>query len=237
MPPKRKVHPIGRPKKSEPQPDATYFYMPNDKPYGVFCQWHPSPITIPTISLHFLGTSPFSASLLKTYTPSISFTCAEQLYMFCKALYFGDTASCTRILATRDPKEQKKLGKQVSNFNEFKWSRAKSRVARVGNWYKFTHPSNRHMKDILLSTRERELAKAARRDRVWGIGYSAEEAERYRGMWGEYRLGGALMGVRGRIWALEERVGRGHVVGWDWDGDEDETEKEGVESKLPEDDM
>jgi ribA/ribD-fused uncharacterized protein len=203
MPPKRKANAAGRANKTSTESDTIFFYMPGEKPFGVFCQWHTSPIIVPTASLHFLTTAPSSKSdktsllVLKNHAPSMTFTCAEQLYMFSKALYFSDATSCTHILATSDPKTQKELGQAVKNFNEYKWTLVKSRVACVGNWYKFTNPANRHMKNVLLGTAERELAEAARRDRVWGIGYNAEEAERYRKMWGENRLGRALMAVRG----------------------------------------
>jgi hypothetical protein len=67
------------------------------------------------------------------------------------------------------------------------------------------------MRDILLGTEERELAEAARRDRIRGIGYKADEAETYREFWGENLLGKALMSVRGR----EKGVGGcGLGVGW-----------------------
>jgi ribA/ribD-fused uncharacterized protein len=91
----------------------------------------------------------------------------------------------------------------------------KSRAVRVGSWYKYTEKGNRHMKDQLLGNAGRELAEAARRDRIWGIEYSAEEAEGYREFWGSNLLGKALMGVRERIINMEERerrgVGRGMV--------------------------
>ncbi|KAH7074387.1 hypothetical protein BKA63DRAFT_490938 [Paraphoma chrysanthemicola] len=222
MPPKRKPNPTGRAKKPDGQRSTTFFfYLPNDKPYGVFCQWHPSPITVPTSSLHFLATSPSSTELLAKYASSITFTCAEQVHMFAKGIVFADALSCTRILA--------KLGKAVTNFNEYKWTQVKSRVARVGNWYKFTNPVNKHMKEILLRTGDRELAEAARRDRVWGIGYDEMEAERYRERWGEKRLGKALMGVRDRVrtWQTRrEEEGEGVGVEWEWDGGDEEVENE-----------
>ncbi|KAF2253829.1 DUF1768-domain-containing protein, partial [Trematosphaeria pertusa] len=170
--PKRKGHPTGRAKKPVVESETVFFYAPNEKPYGIFCQWYSSPIVIPTASLEFLDTfstaTPTPSTILSTYAPSIAFTCAEQFYMFCKAVYFSDASSCTRILNTRDPKEQKALGARVSGFNDYKWTRVKSRVARVGNWYKYVQ--NRAMKDVLLGTGERELAEASSRDRVWGIG-------------------------------------------------------------------
>jgi len=97
------------------------------------------------------------------------------------------------------------------------------------------------MRGVLLGTGDRELAEAARRDRVWGIGYNAEEAEVNRENWGENRLGRALMCVRERLKVMVQMEVEGNVVAWDWDGqvegedDEDEHEyvdKEGDDEGL-----
>ena len=108
--------------------------------------------------------------------------------MFFKALYFSDPKSCRIILAAKDPGEQKALGQKVKGFSDALWDTVKSRVARTVNWYKFTHPSNQHMRQILL-----------------GIGYKEEVAEKYRKNWGENRLGKALIDVRRRIRECEAR--------------------------------
>ena len=208
--------------KTPTTPSSTvFFYHPDEKPYGVFCQWKASPITVPTSILQTIARKPPTSAILADHGTSIIFSCAEQSYMFCKALYFSDGESCKVILATNDPAEQKKLGKNVKGFSDEEWDGVKSRVARVGNWFKFTHPENRHMRDILLGTEDRELAEAGRRDRVWGIGYQAHEAKRYRQSWGENKLGKALMAVRTRIGevVLRER-GMGVLDDWVWDGGE-----------------
>ncbi|KAF2790281.1 DUF1768-domain-containing protein, partial [Melanomma pulvis-pyrius CBS 109.77] len=170
--PKRKGHPTGRSKTPAPTSDTIFFYLPKEIPYGIFCQWHPSTITLPLTSLDFLATfstaTPSPSTILAQHPPTLTFCCAEQLYMFSKALYFGDSALSTRILSTPDPKDQKKLGQTVKNFNEHMWSRVKFRVAVVGNWYKFVQDVG--MREVLLGTGDRELAEASRRDRVWGIG-------------------------------------------------------------------
>jgi ribA/ribD-fused uncharacterized protein len=193
--------------------------MPNAKPHGIFCQWHTSPFTIPVSSLTFLTTlapSPSTASaILATYTPSINFTCTEQSSMFAKALFFSSPTLCTRILATQDPKEQKKLGRSIPGFSEWHWDTVKRQATRVGNWYKFTDGRNGAMKNVLLGTGERELAEASRRDRVWGIGYGEAEAESYRENWGEKLLGRCLVDVRRRVrdgMEAEERMGVGEIV-------------------------
>lgn len=139
--------------------------------------------------------------------------------MFLKALYFSYAGSCRAILATTDPAEQKKLGKNVKGFSDEGWDRVKSRVARVENWFKFTHPENINLREILLGTEDRELAEAGRRDRVWGIGYQAHEAERYRQSWGESKLGKALEAVRARMREVALReIEMGLPDDWMWDG-------------------
>ncbi|KAI4684138.1 hypothetical protein J4E81_009017, partial [Alternaria sp. BMP 2799] len=115
---KRKPHPSGRPPKKpapteeEKEKGTIYFYMPNEKPYGIFCQWHPSPFNIPIASLQWLvdlapppppstNTTISASSILQTHatttpsnpTPLLPFTCAEQSYMYCKSLFFSDSAT------------------------------------------------------------------------------------------------------------------------------------------------
>ena len=135
--------------------------------------------------------------------------------MFCKALYFGDSKSCTLILGSSDPKTQKKVGSAVKGFNDYEWGQVKSRAARVGNWYKYTDERYQNMKKILLDTGGKGLAEASRRDLVRGIGYSEKEAESFREMWGQNLLAKCLGDVRWRI-EREEKVGR--TCG-DWDGE------------------
>jgi predicted NAD-dependent protein-ADP-ribosyltransferase YbiA (DUF1768 family) len=160
--------------------------------------------------------------------------------MFCKALFFGDELACTAILATPDPKTQKLIGMSVKGFGDEKWSEVKFRVAVVGNWYKFTHGLYERgydhqyeyggkeikdaMRDTLLATEDKEIAEAGRRHRVWGIGYRAEEAERYRQHWGQNLLGKALMRVRERLRARLKEEEEGEWVEWDWDGADEEGE-------------
>ncbi|KAH6622112.1 hypothetical protein C7974DRAFT_216351 [Boeremia exigua] len=223
MAPKRKNARIIQTRTPTRSSSTVFFYHPDEKPYGVFCQWKSSPITIPTTTLHSISARPSDTDLLVEHGNSISFSCAEQSYMFCKALYFGDAESCRKILMTVDPAEQKKFGKSVKGFSDEEWDKVKSRVVRVGNWYKFTHPDNRHMRDVLLETTDNELAEAGRRDRVWGIGYQAHEAERYRKNWGLNKLGKTLMAVRTRIGEvmLKERE-TGVMDSWVWDGGEND---------------
>src|SRR5690349_13788562 len=68
--------------------EPLFFYMP-DATYGEFCQWYPSPFTVNKSQI----TSLVGHHLLETGTEnnqehSITFSCAEQFMMYCKAAYF-----------------------------------------------------------------------------------------------------------------------------------------------------
>lgn len=52
-----------------------------------------------------------------------------------------------------------------------------------GNWLKFGQ--DKRLREEFLGTGDRELVEASLIDRVWGIGFAAEHAERMREEWGE----------------------------------------------------
>ncbi|KAL8787094.1 MAG: hypothetical protein Q9195_007921 [Heterodermia aff. obscurata] len=110
------------------------------------------------------------------------FQTAEQYMMYRKATLFSDTEIAAKILQTPKPRKQKELG-------------------RGGNYWKFTNPENKKstIKEELLETGERELVEASPFDRIWGVGFKAEEAGGRREMWGENLLGKALGRVRARV--------------------------------------
>jgi ribA/ribD-fused uncharacterized protein len=265
--PSGKVNTIPQPKaraeaamaasKSAQSEDANmpiFFYMPNEVPYGVFCQWQRSWFTVPKSSFAYLnresdlrresnsseeqlstklaatniaessGAPTTKASPIKSSPKGspklgpkklkeemITFNCAEQYMMYVKSPYFADHSSGVKILASRDPKEQKKLGRQVRGYNDFEWSQVRSRVGEEGNYAKFTQ--DERLKGLLLGTGERLLCEAAKRDAIWGIGMDAAvgiatwnefgaEAEE---MWGTNLLGKSIMAARGRIREEERR--------------------------------
>ena len=102
----------------------------------------------------------------------------------------------------------------------------KEKVVVQGNYYKFSR--NSRLKEALLVTGERELCEASRRDRVWGIGYRADEAVRYREFWGENLLGRCLMKMRGRL----RTEGDGEEYGEVEEEDIEAAEGEGVGGEV-----
>jgi ribA/ribD-fused uncharacterized protein len=99
---------------------------------------------------------------------SITFNCAEQFMMYCKAGRFHDRETQRKVLATTSPKEQKRLGKLTEGFSAASWDEVKSAVVLAGNIAKFGQ--NAKLKGKLLATGDRLMVEAASRDRVWGIG-------------------------------------------------------------------
>lgn len=167
-----------------------FFYRPNDV-YGELSQWYPSTLTVKTSQISSLiGHSVDDADVEST----ITFNCAEQFMMYCKAGRFNDKKTQDKVLATNSPKEQKRLGKLVAGFTNESWDEVKSDVVVAGNIAKFGQ--NPELKCKLLETGSRELVEAASRDRIWGIGYGAKNALSNRLNWGENRLGKALMEAR-----------------------------------------
>lgn len=175
---------------TESDTSVLLFYMPNAQ-YGEFCQWYPSKFTVNKSKI-----SQLVGHTVDETDPDgdITFGCAEQFMMYCKAARFHDTERQARVLATDSPKEQKQLGKKTVGFTDESWDPIKSQVVEAGNIAKFGQ--NVHLKRKLLATGDRLLCEAASRDRVWGIGYSAKHAMANEKHWGENRLGKALMAVR-----------------------------------------
>lgn len=167
-----------------------FFYLANEQ-HGEFCQWFPSTFYVHEIQI---------ASLLGHNTSIINpkaiitFNCAEQFMMYCKAGRFRDTDTQRQILVTPDPKKQKALGKGTKGFYDAYWDEVKSEVVVAGNMAKFAQNSG--LRGKLMETGNRLLVEAASKDRVWGIGYTEKHALHFRSKWGENRLGKALVEVR-----------------------------------------
>ena len=144
--------------------------------------------------------------------------------MYHKAIAFKDQEIAEKIIKEAKPRKQKSLGRQVKNFEAEKWDKQKTQVVEDGNYWKFMQPRiDEDLRKMLLETGDRLLVEvrgllssldekgiftdrveqASPFDRVWGIGYSAANAEGNKGNWGENLLGKALMRVRDRLRATE----------------------------------
>ena len=84
--------------------DPSLTYISDD----VVLFWHP-PSAFSQWTL-----SPFTVDL-------VDYNCAEQFMMPSKARLFGDDTALSAILASNDPREQKRLGRQVRHFDPALW--------------------------------------------------------------------------------------------------------------------
>ena len=155
-----------------------YFWLDTEKPYGIFCQYYPSPFRDPEVH------------------PDHTFRSAEEYMMYRKALLIDLDNLPARVLAETNPARQKYLLREAT-FPAKKrkiWEGTKYDVVVAGNLHKFRQ--NPALLQRLLATGDRQLVEAASNDRTWGIGFAAQDAEGNEANWGENYLGLALQEVR-----------------------------------------
>lgn len=149
------------------------FHNPNEE-NGYLSNWYPSKFTL----------------------NDVSFSSTEQYMMYKKAVCFGDRDTADKILATDDVAEIKAFGRLVANYNERYWNGVRQILVFEGLNAKFSQ--NESLKEQLKATENSILAECAVRDRIWGIGLSMKDPERFEiDKWkGQNLLGYALMMVR-----------------------------------------
>ena len=124
--------------------------------------------------------------------------------MYQKALLF-DPEAAQPILEAPTPAEAKALGRKVRNFDRVKWGERADGIVERGNYLKFGQDSE--LKGYLVETEGKVLVEASATDRVWGIGFSADDAVGKEDRWGTNRMGLALTRARDKLIAeaKEER--------------------------------
>lgn len=157
----------------------------------------------------------FSAKPLFITTPDDeighTFLHCEQWMMFNKAKLFKDEKSAKMIMETTEPIQCKQLGRKVSNFDEQVWKKENERIVLEGNRLKFTQ--NPDLLDKLLKTEGTTLVEASPRDRLYGIGLSANNPKALdRKTWrGKNLLGEILTKLRNEL--KDSKVADGSRVG------------------------
>lgn len=152
------------------------FHNPNEE-NGYLSNWYPVTFTV----------------------DSVNFSSMEQFMMYKKAMLLGDKDTANKILETDDVSYIKKLGRLVSNYNESYWNGIRQIIVFEGLLAKFSQ--NESLKKQLKATGSSILAECAVKDRIWGVGLSMKDPERFEvGKWkGQNLLGYALMMVRERL--------------------------------------
>lgn len=140
---------------------------------GPFSQWHRSYFTV----------------------DGVTYNCAEQYMMAMKAVFFEDSETLTAIMESMNPRDQKALGRQVRNFDATRWNAVSKDFVFKANIAKF---SDERLKQVLLNTGDKEIVEASPYDKIWGIGMSETDPDRFdKSKWrGTNWLGEVLMQVR-----------------------------------------
>ena len=127
------------------------------------------------------------------------FKSSEQLFMYLKALHFGDVETAEKILLAETPKEAKNLGREIRNFDEKSWNEVKIQKMYLALEGKFSQN-----KDLMDKLKDPALdgkffVEASPFDRIWGIGYDQDHALQNQSNWGENLLGKTLTFYRGSL--------------------------------------
>lgn len=129
----------------------------------------------------------------------VAFSSMEQYMMYEKAVTFGDFDTAQKILEEEEPSKIKQYGRQVLNYDDVVWNGIRQIIVYRGLLAKFLQDEELGRK--LKGTGEAVLAECAVQDKIWGIGLSMQDANRFdMQKWkGQNLLGFALMQVRGQL--------------------------------------
>ena len=98
----------------------------------------------------------------------VGFITAEHYMMYHKALVFGDLETADKILKTVHPRDVKRLGRLVKNYDDSVWSEKRFDVVLNGNILKFSQ--NSELLDDLKNHKNKIFVEASPEDTIWGIG-------------------------------------------------------------------
>src|SRR5699024_11802900 len=116
--------------------------------------------------------------------------------MYEKALLFQDQEAAEKILQTDNAADIKALGRSVQHFDDKIWIKVREEIVYKGVREKFRQ--NPELAENLEKTGEEIIAECAVKDRIWGIGLSMKDENRFStDKWrGQNLLGKILMQVR-----------------------------------------
>ncbi|TQV87982.1 NADAR family protein [Aliikangiella coralliicola] len=145
-----------------------------------FSQWYVSPFTV----------------------DNVCYKTAEHFMMAEKARLFGDEEVLNKIIESKHPHQAKKLGRQVTGFDNGVWDKNCFDIVVKGNVEKFEQ--NESLKAFLVGTGSRVLVEASPVDKIWGVGLAEEHEDavnpfKWKGL---NLLGFVLMEVRERLKSL-----------------------------------
>ena len=167
-----------------------YFYG-QDRKYGEFSNFYPCAFQL--CAREVFNEEINSKMIDKTITVSSS----EQAIMYMKAVLMNDSESALLIENANSPSESKRLGRNVTPFDDDKWKVWREDIAVYVLTKKFS--SSEHLLSVLKNTHGQDIAEASANDRIWGIGIGIKQAMGGVKWRGKNILGRALVTVRDNL--------------------------------------
>ena len=124
-----------------------------------------------------------------------TFNCGEQYMMYVKAMTFGDTEIAEEVMNTKNPRDQKKLGRKVRNYDDKVW--AEVRFEKVKKGLKEKYAQDPFFKNYLEERKDKIIVEASPYDAIWGIGLSENDPNilEKKEKWGQNLLGKCIMEI------------------------------------------
>ncbi|WVR07522.1 hypothetical protein IAU60_004564 [Kwoniella sp. DSM 27419] len=169
------------------------------QPYILFYEWtvdEHTPFRLACMSQWF------ATAFVDPDHPDLTFPTTEHYMMYGKALVF-DPEVAEEIARAPTPEKAKELGRKIRNFDRARWNEVADGIVEKGNYLKFGQ--NRDLLQVVLGTKGKTLVEASPTDRIWGIGFSIDDAEGRESEWGSNRMGLALTRARNRLIKEHER--------------------------------
>eukprot|EP01084_Bolivina_argentea_P087823 158589_1 len=131
---------------------------------------------------------------------NIYYNCCQQYMMAEKARLFNDKTSLDKIMSTNHPSHYHKIGRQINGFNQHIWDEHKSEIIYQANYAKFIQ--NDDLKEQLLSFGNRIFVKAAKHNKIYGIGLTITDSNiNNKNKWnGQNILGNVITKIRDEIY-------------------------------------
>lgn len=132
----------------------------------------------------------------------VKFSCGEQAMMHEKARLMGDIAIIPKIMSATHPRDMKKFGRQVQNWDESLWRANRKNIMFQICFNRMDQ--NKDARAHLIATGNRTIVEASPYDKIWGIGLGefspgVEDPKNWKGL---NLLGEAFMEVRESLIAL-----------------------------------
>lgn len=121
----------------------------------------------------------------------VGFITAEHYMMYYKALVFGDLEIADKILKTVHPRDVKRLGRLVKNYDDSIWDEKRFNVVVNGNILKFSQ--NPELLEDLKKYKDKIFVEASPEDTIWGISLHYDDRVLDELLWqGQNLLGKAI---------------------------------------------